>query len=405
MIIRKMTPAEQIEYSGICSIAFLYKASADIRAQMKDPQAHIKDNDNGDEDRWGAFDDNGKMHSALIVNHYDMLMNGKAVKMGGIGGVVTLPESRGQGLIRKIFDAAFPAMLENGQTFSFLYPFSYSYYRMFGYEMCYTYNSVNIPIAEIKGYPYPKNIKSFEPGDDIAPFAEIYEAFTHDRNLAMVRDEDAWKEMLNRDPYKELKFTYLNHDDRGKADAYVLYGVQKNDEHGNRLKIKELCWRTVEGLHSIFGFFSKLGSEYDSIDWNAPDDINVHALFPEAYDVKWSKNASGMNRILDVTAGLSTLRTPAMGGNGKLTLDIADKYWGDNSGKYTVQWEDGKLTVRKATTGDAAMATSVETLAQLVTGYMSPEEVALKTDTTIYSNHLLLSQLFPKQKLHMTERF
>ena len=403
MIIRRIAPAERIQYSGICSTVFFDMERSDIRAQMKDPQAHVEDDD-GD-DRWGAFDTGGKLHSAMVVNHYNMLMNGKAVKMGGIGGVVTRPESRGLGLIRKIFDAAFPVMLENGQTFSFLYPFSYSYYRNFGYEMCYAYNSVNIPIAEIRGYAYPRNIEPYEPGDDIAPYAEIYETFTRHRNLAIVRDKDAWEQILDRDPYKDLKFTFLNRDAQGKADAYVLYGVHKNDEHGNRIKIRELCWRTSEGLHSIFGFFAKLGSEFDSVDWNAPDDVNVHALFPEAYDVSWRKNACGMNRILDVNAGLSALRAPEGVGNGKLTLDIVDKYWSDNSGKYTVQWEDGNLISRKTTSSDAAMATSVETLAQLVTGYMSPEEVMLKNDTAIYSSRLKLSQLFPKQKLHMVERF
>jgi len=403
MIIRRIAPVEQVQYNGICSTVFFDIGRSDIRAHMKDPQAHIKDED--DDDRWGAFDDDGKMHSAMVVNHYDMLMNGKKVKMGGIGGVVTRPESRGKGLIRKIFDAAFPAMLENGQTFSFLYPFSYSYYRNFGYEMCYAYNSVNIPIAEMQGYAYPQNIEPFEPGDDISPYAEIYETFVRSRNLAIVRDKDAWQKILDRDPYKDLKFTFLNRDAQGKADAYVLYGVHKNDEHGNRAKIRELCWRTPEGLHSIFGFFAKLGSEFDSVDWNAPDDVSVHALFPEAYDISWRKNACGMNRILDVTTGLSTLRAPVGVGNGKLTVDIIDAYWKDNTGKYIVQWEDGNVTVQKTTECGAAMATSVETLAQLVTGYISPEEAMLKKDTTIYDSYLQLSQLFPKQKLHMVERF
>ena len=404
MEIRKISPVERIQYHGICSTVFLDMGRSDIRAQLQDPQAHVKDDDRDEDNRWGAFDATGKLHSAIVVNPYTMLMNGKHVKMGGIGGVVTRPESRGQGLIRKIMDAAFPAMLEKGQTFSFLYPFSYSYYRMFGYDVGYAYNSVNIPLKEMQGYAYPKNMEPFEPGDDITPYVEIYEEFTRDRNLAIVRGKDAWNWMLDRDPYKNLQFTFLHRDANGKGDAYILYGVQKGGDRGNTIKIRELCWRTPEGLHSVFGFIARLSSEFGSVDWNAPDDINVHALFPESYSVSWRKNACGMNRILDVAAGLSTLRAPVGVANGKVTLDIVDKYWKDNTGKYTVQWEDGNLSVAKGG-NDVELATGVETLCQLVSGYMTPEEVALKKDTTVYSNRFLLGQLFPKQKLHLVERF
>ena len=402
MIIRRIETTEQVQYSGICSTVFLGMERRDIRAQMKDPLAHAPKDDN---DYWGAFDANGKLHSAMAVIPYDMLINGKTMKMGGIGGVVTRPESRGLGLVRKIFDAAFPAMLEKGQTFSYLYPFNYNYYRNFGYELCHAYNNISIPIEQMRGYAYPKNIAPYEPGDDVTPYAEIYETFTRDRNLAIVRDSDAWKSMLTRDPYKNLDFTYLNRDANGNADAYVLYHAQHVDDGDNRIKVKELCWRTTEGLHSIFGFFAKLSAELSYVDWDAPCDVNVQTLFPDAYDISWHRNSGGMNRILDVAAGLSTLRAPLGEPNGKLTVDVMDNYWSDNSGQYTVAWEDGNLTVDKAVAGDAAMTTSVETLAQLVTGYLSVEQAALKKDTTINSRYLELSQLFPKQKLHLTERF
>jgi predicted acetyltransferase len=402
MIIRRLEPAEQVQYSGICSTVFLDMPRRDIRAQLKDPLAHVFE---GDNDRWGAFDAAGKLHSALIVIPYTLRMNGHDVKMAGIGGVVTRPESRGLGLVRKIFDQAFPVMLEKGQTFSYLFPFNYNYYRNFGYEICDTYSNISVPVEQMRGYAYPKDITPYEPGDDITPYAEIYEAFTRDRNLAVVRSADTWKSMLDRDPYKNLDFTYLNRDANGQADAYVLYQAQHVSAGDNRIKVKELCWRTTEGLHSIFGFFAKLSAELAVVDWNAPCDINAQALFPDAYDIGWRKSSGGMNRILDVAAGLSTLRAPVGIANGKVTLDIVDNYWTDNSGQYTVAWEDGSLTVAKAGGGDAAMATSAQTLAQLVTGYLSVEAAALKKDTTVNGDFLQLSRLFPKQKLHLTERF
>jgi len=390
MEIRKLKPEEHIQYEGLCLSVFFDTARRDIRQQKQDPLAHAS---NGNDVRIGAVDANGRLQSALAVIPYTMRMNGKDVKMGGIGGVVTLPEARGQGLVRKIMDLAFEEMQDAGQVFSFLYPFSYGYYRKFGYEMCLPYNKVTIPIEQFTGYPFPQNITPYEPGNSITPFVEIYEAFTRNRNLAIKRDTKTWEHLLNRDPYQNLEFTYL------VQDAYILYSVDRSGD-GSRVDIKELCWRTPTGLRDIFGFLGKLGAEFNAVLWNAPCDINIHALFPEGYDLTWRVNAVGMNRIVDVTAALATLRAPH--GNGEVIIDVADAYRPANSGLYAVQWESGNLTAAKTTSGTADITTSIQTLAQLVTGYITPQEAGYKQDTTIYNN---ISQLFTKQNLFLTERF
>ena len=401
MKIRKVSPIERIQFNGISSTVFLDTRRQDIRAQLQNPEEHIGDREH-DDNCWGAFDEKGTLHSGFIINAYDMRMNGKDVKMGGVGAVITKPESRGQGLVRKIYDYTFPIMIERKQIFSFLYPFSYEYYRNFGYDICYSYNKINIPMECIVGYKYPRNITPYEPGDDMTPFIEMYEEFVRDRNLAIVRSKETWEYMLKRDPYLNLQFTYLNRDENGVPNAYVLYGQQKSGEYGNRLVIRELVWRTPQGLRDIFGFFSRL-NEFGTVEWNAPCDFHVHAMFPEAYDLRWSVNGCGMNRIVDVKAGLETLRAPS--GNGKIVVDVADNYWQDNTAKYQIEWESGSLTVKKGVTTEPDLAVSVQTLAQLVTGYLTPTEIALKKDTAIYGDIHVLESVFPKQRLYMLERF
>jgi hypothetical protein len=59
--------------------------------------------------------------------------------------------------------------------------------------------------------------------------------------------------------------------------------------------------------------------------------------------------------------------------------------------------------------GDVAPApdieTSVETLAQLVTGYLSPEEAMLKKDTAILGTLNGLNSLFPKRQRYIMEKY
>jgi len=409
MEIRELKPEEQIQYSGICQTVFFDLERRDIREMMKDPLKHVQDDEKM---RFGAFDGE-KLQSAMVVNPYTMRMNGKVVKMGGIGAVVTRPEARGKGNIRQIFEKAFPAMLEAGQIFSFLYPFSYAYYRKFGYEMCLQRNSVRIPISEFSGYRYPQNFTPYEPGDSIAPFEDIYENFARNRNLSFVRNYDDWERILKRDPYKNLEFTYLHHAPQGNADGYILYGGEVNNTEGNIIKIKECCWNTPEALHGILGFLSKMGAEYEYVDWEVPNDVNIYAMLPDGYSPQYRVNPSGMNRILNVQAALETLHPPENGGvtpnGGVVTIGVTDTFFPVNSGQYEIQWNCEHLAVQKLATGKTTpdMETSIETLTQLVTGFTSTEEALYKQDTKLNDKYALteLIALFPKQKLYMMESF
>ena len=54
-----------------------------------------------------------------------------------VSGVATLPEFRYRGLVRELFDFAFPVMRQRHQPISLLVPFNYAFYEKFGYKQCY----------------------------------------------------------------------------------------------------------------------------------------------------------------------------------------------------------------------------------------------------------------------------
>ena len=79
---------------------------------------------------WAAFDgQSGEMASTLYVTDYRVRFDGGVCKMGGVGGVASLPQYRRAGGIRACFQKALPAMHRDGYVFSYLYPFSTAYYR------------------------------------------------------------------------------------------------------------------------------------------------------------------------------------------------------------------------------------------------------------------------------------
>ncbi|MCL2360824.1 MAG: GNAT family N-acetyltransferase [Defluviitaleaceae bacterium] len=406
MEIRRITPLENIQYDAICHTVFFDMERKNIRKMLKEPEKHADD----EQIVWAAFDNLGKMCSAVLVTPVTMQLNGQTVETGVVGGVVTRPESRGLGTVYQIMKKALPSMTsDDKQILSFLYPFSFSYYRKFGYETCYSHNVINIPIGQFRHFDYPNRLEPFEKGDDISPFIDIYNSFSQTRNFSVVRNKNAWKELLNRDPYKNLEFTFLNYDEAGNADAYILYEPEPDGNENHRLIIKELCWKNPSGLQSILGYFYKLGAEFTTVRWNAPNDIDIHALFPEPGEITWHCEASGMARLVDVCGSLSLLASQPHS-DGSLTIKVIDKFLQENSGMYRLGWEKGQIACNALKLNDSDLSapdleTSIETLAQLVTGYITPTEAMYRKDTIIKSGLDQLTALFPKRLLYIMEQY
>ena len=404
MEIRNIMPEEHVQYDAIRSTVFLFNERKDIRLKQNEPLKHVNIDENT---RIGAFDEKGRLISALKIIPFIFRINEKNVKMGGIASVVSKPETRGRGYVSALMKESLVRMEEEGQNFSYLYPFSYPFYRKYGYDVCREVRSATIPLSNLRAFPFPDNMEPYEPGDSIAPYAEIYEAFIQNRNLAVVRDNADWEKLLDRDPYKNSQFTYLYRNREGLPSAYALFDAKKTSS-GNYdfesiydFAIKEIAWREPEDLRGIFGFLAKLEAEAENLQWNVPCDVDVLSLFGDCYDTKLQTGPGGMCRLVNVLEGLKTLRPP--NGSGKVIVEVHDAFWTSNSGIYVLTWCSGELSVEKTSAAAPDMSTTVETLAQLVTGYLSSDEAAYKICTKITGNHMALNALFPRQRLYMLE--
>ena len=78
------------------------------------------DPEKDDAAHWAAFDEDGEMMSTFTVSDFTVQFDGSPCKMGGIGGVATLPQYRRRGGIRACFREALPDMYASGCDFSYL---------------------------------------------------------------------------------------------------------------------------------------------------------------------------------------------------------------------------------------------------------------------------------------------
>ena len=395
---RKIKKSEEIYSSFIGTVSFFGKMSENYAERMTPPET-----DETDKNSWACFDGAGKMCSRMTTDDYKIHFDGHVADMCGVAGVATLPEKRNLGCVRALFETALPEIRERGFIFSYLYPFSYAFYRKFGYELCYARNEVTIPGNLFKEYPYDKNFTMYEKGDDISGYKSVYEQFARDKNLSFVRDDSAWESMVARDPYTTGRYAYLHRDASGDADAYVLFKVGDYDMDGpNTMRTTELAWTSADGLRAAFGFLGGYSPQFDDIFWEAPDGLNIHPLFTETADIKVSRPASGMNRIVNVAKALRLLRVP--GGTGRAVLSVLDETLPVNSGAYEIEWENGASSVKPVSKA-ADLETDVQTLAQLATGFITPSAARLKRNVIINGNEAALEALFPIKELYLLEKF
>ena len=402
MEIRMLKPEEYLPYMLLSDVCFAGKAPEDYQEQLKNPAEHSE----GYEHCMGGFDENGTLIAALKMIPYEMNFDGNIVKMCGIASVVTAPEARGTGVMGKVYEQCLIKMKEMGYVFSILFPFSYAYYRKFGYELAYELRSTKVPIECFRKYPFPKNsVKFWKKGDSIDELKSVYESFKQGRNYAINRSDKDWgKKLENADPYINLQYTYIHYDKTGKADAYLTFKSKSPDLHDrNHMHISEFAWATKQGMLDMFGFISGLSPQFKTVHWNVPDDIDLGSMFAEGWDVETKARTSVMTRIIDLPLVLSIMQVPATQ-SGKVVLDITDKSMACNSGKYAVSWQNGKLTVEK-TEANPDISTSIETLVQLLVGYTTVKTAKYRVDTTIHSNLAEIDALFPKKNLYMWETF
>ena len=399
MEIRKLRPEENVHRILMSSICFGDAPPEDRYSFLEEPEKHTS----GYEHSWGVFDDEGRLLSCLQVIPARMQINGHPVKFGLVCGVTTLPEVRNSRCVRKMYESIMPHMKDEGMVFSFLYPFSFPFYRKFGYEHAWIKYRASVPISELAKYPYPDGIKIHDKGGPWVDFAKVYETFIQGKNLAMVRGKEEWENLLRRDPYKNREFTYIHYNSANEPDAYILYNREKKDKESTfHLKIVELAWADKIGLHSILGFIYGMRSEYEDFSWMLPNDADIYTLVENPCNVSLSIETIGMNRVLDVPAALRLIVPPPEAGNA--VIGITDAFLCYNTGVYCIAWEDGRISI-KNTGRSPDMEINIETLAQLITGYQTPAQAQHCQNVVIHSKMEELMALFPLKNLYLMERF
>jgi len=304
MIVRRLRPDEGRKLNAVSSIAFNF--SADL--EKDDPV-------NGEV--LGAFLDDGEtIMSVIFPNNYKSNFCGEFLPCVGIGGVATLPEYRRGGGVRAIFDEIFRLAPERGWATSYLYPFSYNYYRQYGYERVMSRKKFDFPTSSLSAFARVTDCVLYEGQPEVlADIKTVYCKFADKFNIIFLRDENFHR--VSAHPHKEKRYTYVHYS--GKvADAYIVYEI-----HGDTLIVNELAYTDTASIVGILGFLRMYEGQVESIAiLHQPVDSELDYILRDYSNVSTSLEGGGMARVILVEELLKKNVYPK--GDGHFSLKVND---------------------------------------------------------------------------------
>lgn len=396
MEFRRVNKDEQEQIPNIISQAFFSQCEAEYKQLEKNKFRY--------EDYIAAFNDDGKIVTIIQILPHFMWLDCISVKSGGIANVASLLDYRRGGNVRKLMKLACDNMYNDDCIMSYLFPFSYSYYRKFGYELCcksdkITAKSEDLCQFEMKGY-----VKQFEPGEhgtDPEDIITIYNEFASKFNIMCDRDAWQWKNRIEKDPIKTKTRTYVIYDENNNARSYFTYNYDYK-ESKVILHISDMAWLNYDDMYSLIGLISRLFGNSEEIDFNVPPNMMPSYIWKNTADLTIETKPNGMARIINAKKAFVILKKQIK--EGSFTIKINDDFMEQNNKSYKISWSDGKTEVLEYN-GKCDMECSIMALAQILTGFISLDNAISRSDLNVNDNKELLCCVFTKKDVFTADYF
>lgn len=341
---------------------------------------------------WGVFDD-GRLASKLRIHNFRTWVGGREFRIGGLAAVASWPQHRRRGNVGRLLRHSLVVMRENGQVLSFLYPFSFAFYRRYGLETAGRKLRHEIPTADLPRFPAPSGRWTTVTADDPSALASVYEQHARDLNGPIARDDAHWRERRLRG--RRLALAYH---EAGEPRAYVLYSLLER-----RLDLHEAVWLNESARRAVWHLLAQHDSMADRVVWESPTDDTTALLLDNPASARQEILPTFMARIVDVEPFLRDLPWARPG---TLTLEIHDEHAPWNTCRYRVEAGDGGMASVERTQAEPDLLTDIATLSALLLGSM-PANLLLGTGRLRGRAETAerLERMIPRRTVHLYDFF
>lgn len=359
MEIRNLKPTEMIDAIRLSEFAFQYELTEterEERLKTMDPKQV-----------WGGFIE-GRLASKLNILDLHVWIHGKIFSMGGIAGVATWPEYRRQGMVGQLIRHGLQVMKTKGQSVSLLAPFSYGFYRKYGWEMLTELKKYEIDIAKLPRYPAGDgSIRRV--GHDFALLNSIYERFAANYNGMLTRPEQWWRNhVFARKKKQATAAVYYTPD--GEAAGYILYDVKER-----QCTIYEFVSLDPQASRAIWKFVADHDSMIDKVVVSMPMDDQLPYLLLDPR-IKHENEPCFMARIVDAESFLSEYPWACDHSHDRLRLAIRDDHAEWNQGVFEVRRENNRvqcIRIDNEAVDGTEIQCDIQSLSVMLFGYKRPQ--------------------------------
>jgi len=356
MEIRTLGEEHFEERMALSQFAFQYTVTQE---QLEERRAWFRP-----EREWGVFEDE-RLLASMTLLPLEIWVHGRKMAMGGIAGVATWPEARRKGCVAGLLRHGLETMRGAGQTVSMLHPFSFPFYRKYGWEMTIERKTYTL---EPRHFPpraaVPGRVERV--AKDAGLLDGIYEKFASRYTGTIVRTPEWWERRVFTKP--GLAALYYNGD--GKPEGYLLYEVKERT-----MTVHEWVCVSEEARLGLWRYVADHDSMADKLAMTVPVDDPLPFLLPDPR-IRQEVVSYFMSRIVDVEGFLAQYPFGPGDGEDAVTLAVEDEHAPWNHGVFRLRIDAvGRARAERMADGlqaenadEADLACDIQTLTALFLG-------------------------------------
>lgn len=326
----------------------------------------------GDRDELRVVTQRGRVVSCLTLISAGLCIRGSSVTMGGVRHVATDREEQNQGFASALMRQTLQHLRAEGTAVSVLFPFSFRYYRKFGYELagnhCHFWCRPNC----IPAYQEQEECRAASP-TDVAALALLDHDRARARACTLDRGERRWREICGQRDLRVLVHS------ASPIDGYAVTAEGRDAYGGGVLRVLDLAAATPRAWRGLLG--SLAAAPVESVEWYASaEDLASSGLMRSPAPLREGFKPRGIVtvrpmfqlRVVDVSAALRACLAAFPGGAYRLALRVKDELLPENEQPLALEGTAGgaRLTVPRG--GDAVLELDIRVFSQLYCGYLSP---------------------------------
>ena len=315
---------------------------------------------------WGTFED-GRLVARIVAPAYHSWFRGVEVPTCGIAGVAVVAERRGAGLLTDLFRAVLADATEQGQVLSTLFPTAPGIYRRLGYELIGSYDTVDLPTAELTAVRAPDGVTTRRAtAADVPAVRAAYATWAAGQNGPLTRTGPSFTK-TDEDLIDAFTGITLAEDAEGRVVGYASWQRGTGYDADATIEVGDLIALTPDAARALWRVLGSFTSVTGRVRLPTSGADLARLVLPAG---EWAvtRRHPYMLRVHDVAAALSAL---PLTGAADLAFAVAGDPVGTMDGGYRLRVADGRATCERAEAPDGAPVLTPQGIALAYAGTQS----------------------------------